>query len=341
MTTRTNQCWRLGGRPSGEISDEDFSWSEEEVPALEDGTLLVRTVYLSLDPTNRIWMSDQDQYMEPVSVGEVMRGMAVGVVEESKHAGFAAGDLVTGLLGWQRYAVSDGTQLEKLPAIPGVPLDAYMGLLSHIGATAYFGLLELGEPKAGETVLVSAAAGAVGSLVGQLAKIQGCRVVGIAGSDEKCAWIKDELGFDAAINYKSEDVGKALDTHCEGGIDVYFDNVGGSILDAALARMNLHGRIPTCGLISTYNASEPPPGPYHYSAIVMKRLRIQGFIVSDYASRFPEAMQKLAGWLGEGKLRYRLDITEGLENAPNALRQMFAGGNIGKSAIKVSDEPAS
>jgi NADPH-dependent curcumin reductase CurA len=338
--TRNNQLWRLGGRPVGEIRDEDFSWYEEPVPAVQDGHVLARTIYLSIDPTNRIWMSDMDQYMPPVQVGEVMRGITLSVIEESRHPGFAAGDVVTGLLGWQRYALSDGSNITKLSRHPGVPLDAFMAVLSMHGATAYFGLLDVGKPQAGETVVVSAAAGAVGSLVGQIAKIHGCQVVGIAGSAEKCRWITEELGFDAAIDYRHEDVGKALDLHCPEGIDVYFDNVGGEILDAALARMNLRGRIPTCGLISAYNATKPVPGPYHYARILMRRLRIEGFIVLDYAPRYAEAMQALGAWLAEGKLKYRLDVVPGLENAPAALRRMFAGGNVGKEVVMVSEEPA-
>jgi NADPH-dependent curcumin reductase CurA len=338
--TRMNQLWRLGGRPLGGVTDEDFTWHEEPVPALQDGHVLARTIYLSIDPTNRVWMSDMDQYMPPVQVGEVMRGGTLSVIEESKHPGFAPGDIVSGLLGWQKYAVSDGSNIVKLPVDPRLPLDAYMAVFGPIGATAYFGLLDITKPKAGETVVVSAAAGAVGSLVGQIAKIHGCQVVGIAGSPEKCRWLTEELGFDAAIDYKHEDVGQGLDTHCPEGIDVYFDNVGGPILDAALKRMNLFGRISACGLISSYNATKPQPGPYHYGNIVMKRLRVQGFIVFDYAPRYPEAMQALAGWLAEGKLKYGLDVVEGLEQAPNALRRLFAGANVGKELVKVSEEPA-
>jgi NADPH-dependent curcumin reductase CurA len=338
--TRMNQLWRLGGRPMGDIRDEDFSWHEEPVPALQDGHVLARTIYLSIDPTNRIWMSDMDQYMPPVQVGEVMRGITLSVIEESRHPGFAPGDVVSGLLGWQRYAVSDGSNIQKLDWDRRLSLDVFMAVLSMHGATAYFGLLDVGKPVAGETVVVSTAGGAVGSLVGQIAKIHGCQVVGIAGSAEKCRWITEELGFDAAIDYRNEDVGKALDQHCPEGIDVYFDNVGGEILDAVLVRMNLHGRIPTCGLISMYNASKPVPGPYHYASILMRRLRIEGFIILDYAPRFPEAMHALAGWLIEGKLRYKLDVVDGLENAPAALRRMFAGGNVGKEVVKVSEIPA-
>ncbi|WP_428265115.1 NADP-dependent oxidoreductase [Haliangium sp.] len=335
---RINQSWRLARRPVGPLREGDLSWHEEPVGELADGQVLTRVVYLSIDPTNRIWMSDMPQYMEPVQIGDVMRGMAVGVVEESKNPLFQAGDLVNGVLGWQRYAVSDGSDLTKLPPVP-VPFESFMTVLNHIGATAYFGLLEIGKPKAGETVVVSAAAGAVGSLVGQIAKIQGCRVVGIAGSEDKCRWITDELGFDAAIDYKREDVPTALDQHCPDGIDVYFDNVGGAILDAVLPRLNLFARVPLCGLISVYNATEPVPGPYNYGSILMKRARVEGFIVLDYIPRLDEAFEKLGAWMAAGKLRYRLDLFEGLERAPAAIEHMFAGGNIGKLAVKVSDEP--
>ena len=340
MTARMNQQWRLAARPAGEVKDSDFSWHEEPVPALADAQLLVRNVYLSIDPTNRMWMSDMEGYMPPVELGAVMRGMTLGVVEESRHPGFAAGDLVSGILGWQRYAVTDGQGLTKLPKGAPLPLTAFMAVLNHIGATAYFGLLEIAKPQAGETVVVSAAAGAVGSLVGQIAKIQGCRVVGIAGSAEKCRWITEDLGFDAAIDYKAEDVGKMLDVHCPDGIDVYFDNVGGAILDAVLARINLHARISLCGLISAYNAKEPVPGPYNYANLLIKRARVEGFIILDYNPRFDEAMKPLGQWLAEGRLKYRVDVAEGLEQAPAALRRLFTGEKVGKLAVKISDEPA-
>lgn len=340
MSARMNAQWRLAARPQGEIKDSDFSWHEEAVPALEDGQVLVRSVYLSIDPTNRIWMSDMKQYMAPVGLGEVMRGKIHGVVEESRHPDFAAGDIVFGLGGWQRYAVMAASDLFKLPGHAPFPLTAFAAVLNDIGATAYFGLLDIGKPQVGETVVVSAAAGAVGSLVGQIAKIQGCRVVGIAGSADKCAWIRDELGFDAAIDYRTENVGKMLGVHCPDGIDVYFDNVGGAILDAVLARINLRARIPLCGLISSYNATERTPGPYNYANILMKRARVEGFIILDYAPRFGEAVAKLGQWLAEGRLRYRLDVVEGLEHAPAALRGLLTGSNIGKRVVKVSDEPA-
>ncbi len=305
--------------------------------AAGEGEVAVRVLYISLDPTNRIWMNAADSYLPMIPLGEVMRGGGIGVVTESKHPGFAVGDTVQGLLGWQDYFVGVPATLSKVPAIPGLPLTAWFGLLGHIGLTAYFGLLDVGQAKAGETVLVSAAAGAVGSLVGQLAKIQGCRAVGLAGSDEKCAWLR-ELGYDAAINYRTENVIGALKTHCPDGIDVYFDNVGGETLEAALSMINLHGRIAVCGMISQYNAKAPAPGPRNLANLIIKRARMEGFLVSDFYSRAGEAVPKLIGWHQQGKLHYKLDVVEGLEAAPRALRRLFDGSNTGKLVVKLSSE---
>ena len=271
MKREINRQFRLASRPVGDIKESDFEYREEPIPSPQEGEVLVRTIYLSLDPTNRIWMSDMEQYMPPVEIGEVMRGLIIGVVEESKNPNFQQGDLVSGPLGWQDYAITEGNSGFSLTGLPDplpYPLTAFMGPLGATGCTAYFGLLDIGQPKEGETVVVSAAAGAVGSIVGQIAKIKGCRVVGITGSDEKCHWLVEELGFDAAINYKTADLESAIAQACPDGIDVYFDNVGGSILDAVLTKINLHARIPLCGLISTYNATEPVPGPYNYSQIL-------------------------------------------------------------------------
>ena len=339
MSARRNQLWKLVSRPHGMVKESDFEWAEEPVAALEDGQVLVRTIYLSLDPTNRIWASDTEGYMPPVALGAVMRGSGIGMVEESRNPSFHRGDLVQGLLGWQRYSTSDGGGLAPVPKGLPVPLEAFAAVLNHIGATAYFGLLELGQPKEGETLVVSAAAGAVGSLVGQIGKIRGCRVVGIAGTDEKCAWLTGELGFDGAINRRTADLGAELDRQCPGGIDIYFDNVGGPILDTVLTRMKLHGRIPLCGMISGYNAVELPPGPKHFANILLRRLRVEGFIIIDYADRFMEAAAHLATWLATGKLRYRLDLVDGLEQAPQALNRLFTGDNTGKLAVRVSEAP--
>ena len=334
---RMNKQWRLKHRPEGEIKEGDLELVSVPVPELKDGQVLVRTVYLSLDPTNRIWMSDMDQYMPPVEVGDVMRGGGLGIVVESRHSNLSPGDVVQGgLSGWQEYFIADGAMLPKLPNDGSIPLDAFMSVLGATGMTAYFGLLDIGQPKAGETVVVSAAAGAVGSLVGQIAKIKGCRVVGIAGSDEKCAWITKDLGFDAAINYKKENVLESLKRHCPKGIDVYFENVGGEILDAVLTLINVGGRIPLCGLISTYNATDPVPGPYMFRNILMKRVRVQGFIITDYLPRFPEGVAQMGQWLGEGKLKYKVDIVKGLENAASAVNKLFTGENQGKLLVEVS-----
>lgn len=334
MTAQVNRQWRLAARPVGMIKETDFQFTTEPVPEIKDGQVLVRNQYLSLDPTNRGWAA-ADTYLPAVKIGDVMRGGTIGVVEQSRNERFPQGTLVQGLLGWQDYAVSEGAGLTILPDNPAIPPTAFMGLFGHIGLTAYFGLLDVGEPKAGETLVVSAAAGAVGSLVGQIGKIIGCRVVGIAGSDEKCRWITEELGFDAAINYKTEPVLESLKKHCPKGIDIYFDNVGGKILDAALALINLGARVVICGLISQYNATEPVPGPYNFTNILIRRARVEGFIVMDYMPRAQEAVAALSKWLAEGKIKYRVEIIEGLENAPQGLTKLFDGSNSGKLIVKV------
>jgi len=337
----SNRQWVLRQRPEGEVSEGDLELVDAPKPEAGDGEMLIRTIYLSLDPTNRIWMSDMDQYMPPVEIGDVMRGGTLGVVEQSNLDGFDVGDIVVpGLGGWQDYTVSDGTGVSKIPAGLGIPLDAFMSVLGATGMTAYFGLLDIGNPQPGETVVVSAAAGAVGSTVGQIAKIKGCRVVGIAGSDEKCKWVVDDLGFDACINYKTENVLEALRRECPDGIDVYFENVGGDILDAVLTLINQNARIPLCGLISTYNAEGDVPGPYMFRNILMKRARVEGFIIIDFLERFAEGQAEMGQWLAEGKLKYRTDIVDGLETAPTALKRLFTGENIGKLLVRVSDEPA-
>lgn len=340
MEAKINRQWRLAARPMGLIKESDFKWHEEPVPIPGDDEILVRNIYLSLDPANRGWVREAKSYITPVAIGEVMRGITIGVVEQSHHGAFQAGDIVQGILGWQEYALTDGTGLTQLPRDPSLPLAAYLGLFGIIGPTAYFGLLDIGKPKAGETLVVSAAAGAVGSLVGQIGKIKGCRVVGIAGTDEKCHWITEELGFDAAINYKTEPVHERLRTHCPNGIDVYFDNVGGEILDAVLSLINVRARIAICGLISQYNAVEPVPGPYNFRSILTQRARVEGFIILDHMGRFQEAYEDLGNWMAEGKIQYRVDIIDGLENAPRGINKLFEGTNKGKLIVKVSKEPS-
>jgi NADPH-dependent curcumin reductase CurA len=339
MQKSINRQWRLANRPVGDIKESDFEYREEPISHPQDGEVLVRNIYLSLDPTHRIWMSDRPQYMPPVKIGEVMRGLVIGIVEESKNPQFQSGDLVSGMLGWQDYATVSPQNLIKLPKPLPSPLIAFMGPLSFIGCTAYFGLLDIGKPQAGETVVVSAASGAVGSLVGQIAKIKGCHVVGITGSDDKCQWLREELGFDAVINYKTADLIPALAKSCPNGIDIYFENVGGAILDAVLTQMNLNARIPLCGLISTYNAEEPVPGPYNFSQILMKRVLVKGFIVSDYVQQWNVAFQEIGKWLQEGKIKYTQEIVQGLENAPQAILRLFDANKMGKLIIKISDEP--
>lgn len=341
LANRVNRQWRLANRPDREAgaSEDNFRLEEAPVPDIADGQALVRTIYLSLDPTQRIWMSEMDQYMEPVAVGDVMRGGTIGIVEESRSDDLAPGDIVQGFWGWQDYAAVEAAALRaKIPA-DDTPLLDYMAVLGAIGCTAYFGLLDICDPQPGETVVVTAAAGAVGSVVGQIAKIKGCRVVGIAGGPEKCAWIKNDLGFDAAIDYRSEDVPAALAAKCPDGVDAVFENVGGDLLDASLALLNLNARIALCGLIAQYNAAGPVPGPKMFHNILMKRAMVKGFIILDYMPRFPEALADLRKWIAEGRIKYRADVVDGLENAPQALGKLFTGANKGKLVVRVSEDP--
>ncbi len=334
--SKTNVQWLLASRPQGMPSTDNFQRNEAVVPELGDRQVLVRVVYLSLDPTNRIWMNEADSYLPAIPLGGVMRGGAIGFVEESMNPTFAVGDLVQGLLGWQQFYLSaTGKDLTKLPNLP-IPLDAHFGLLAHIGFTAYFGLLDIGQPQEGETLVVSAAAGAVGSLTGQIGKIKGCRVVGIAGSDDKCKWLTEELGFDAAVNYRKGDLQTQLKAACPKGIDIYFENVGGATLEAVLALINDNARIPLCGMISQYNSETAEPGPRNLASLVMHRGMMKGFIVLDYAPRFAEAAKELITWYATGKLKYRTDIVQGIDNAPGALLKLFNGTNTGKLLVEVS-----
>tara|TARA_B100001113_G_scaffold194793_1_gene159744 strand:+ start:1926 stop:2954 length:1029 start_codon:yes stop_codon:yes gene_type:complete len=340
-SNRTNRSWRLRQRPEGIIDENDLELVTEEIPKLQKGQVLAKTIYFSLDPTNRIWMSDIDQYMEPVEIGDIMRaGGSLAIVEESKTPHVKAGDIVQGGMhgGWQEYFVIPGEEAVAIQSEKSIPLTALISVLGFTGPTAYFGFLDIGQPKRGETVVVSAAAGAVGSIVCQLAKIKGCRVVAIAGKDEKCSWLKNDLKVDEVINYKKEDILESLKEKCPDGIDIYFENVGGETLDAALTLMNNYGRIPVCGLISMYNDWESP-GPKMFRNILMKRLTVKGFLVSDYLDRYAESLEALSGWMAEGKIQYKVDIVEGIENAPSAVNKLFTGENTGKLVIKVSDEP--
>jgi NADPH-dependent curcumin reductase CurA len=336
---KTNHQWLLAARPDGSAKESDFRWVETPVPALADGQVLARLAYLSLDPTNRIWMNEADSYLPALKLGDVMRGLGIGVVEESRHPSLGPGDLVQGFFGWQQYAVLPGPALNKLPRGLPVPTTAFFGLLGHIGLTVYFGLLDICDPKPGETLVVSTAAGAVGSLVGQIGKIKGLRVVGLTGTDEKCHWIKDELGYDAAINYKTENVREALLRHCPEGIDVYFDNVGGETLETVLDLINLRARISVCGMISQYNDGQfPMPGPRNLVNLIMKRARMEGFLCTDYSNRGEEAFTAMIGWHLQGKLKYHVDIVQGLENAPKALAKLFNGSNAGKLIVQAGAE---
>ncbi len=335
MPDSINKIFRLKTRPSGRVSKNDFIREESRLEDVAQGFARVRVEYISLDPTNRIWMTDMPQYMPPVGLGDVMRGFGVGVVTESQSPLLKSGDRVSGLLGWQTVATLPAVSLQKVPDMEPLPPSVVLGPLGMTGATAYFGLLDIGKPQAGETLVVSAAAGAVGSIVGQIGKINGLKVVGIAGGDTKCDWLTNDLGFDAAINYKSESFSQQLADACSSGIDIYFDNVGGEILDKVLPHMNLFGRIPLCGMISVYNAEQPVPGPYQFSQILMKRIRLQGFIILDYARRMPEALNAIQGWLKNDRIKYKETVVEGFDSLPDALNMLFSGDNIGKLMVRV------
>ena len=338
MKNDVNRQFRLKKRPVGRIQNSDFDYVEAPIPEPAEGEALVRNLYLSLDPTNRIWMSDMDQYLPPVELGEIMRGGGIGQVVASKSPNYKVGDLVTGLVGWQDYLLVKPDAMFPLSQLPKglpIPLPTMMAACGMTGLTAYFGLLELGKPKAGDTVVVSAAAGAVGSVVGQIAKIKGCRTVGIAGGAEKCRLIKEEFGFDEAVDYKAPDWREQLIRATPNGIDVNFENVGGEIMEAIMPRMNLWGRMPLCGMISTYNATEPVKADF--TPILMRRIGIQGFIVIDFAAKYGEGAAQLAQWVLEGKIKSKETIVEGLEKAPTAVNMLFDGTNVGKLIVKIAD----
>lgn len=331
----TNHKFLLASRPVEMPKHNNWTFAEEPVQEPKEGELVVQLLYISLDPAMRIWIKDVPSYMPPVAIGEVMRALGVGVVTASRNPRFTVGDHVSGLFGVQEYARTDGRGVTKVDA-KVFPLPKYLSVLGMPGMTAYFGLLDTGQPKAGETVVVSAAAGAVGSLVGQIAKIKGCRVVGIAGGTEKCRHITQELGFDAAIDYKSEDVRLSLRKHCPEGIDVYFDNVGGAILDTVLAQIKLRARIVICGAISQYNNSGPIAGPSNYLSLLMNRATMKGTLVLDYADRYAQAGAEMASWMAAGRLKSREDIVEGLATFPETLLKLFKGENMGKLMLKVN-----
>ncbi len=333
-TATTNRQFRLAARPVGMPKRSDWELTTEPVPEPGEGQVLVQVLYLSLDPAMRGWMNEGRSYIPPVGIGEVMRAMGAGRVLKSRYAGIAGGDYVTGVFGVQEYAAIDGAKVTKVDPTT-VPLPVYVSVLGATGMTAYFGLLDVGKPEPGQTVVVSGAAGAVGSIVGQIAKIEGCRAVGIAGGAEKCKFIVDELGFDAAIDYKSENVAKALRAHCPKGIDVYFDNVGGEILDACLVNLARRARVVLCGAISQYNATTAVQGPKNYMMLLVTRSRMEGFVVFDYADRYAEGARRLAQWLKEGRLKSNEHIVKGFETFPETLLKLFAGENTGKLILEV------
>lgn len=336
MTDLVNRQWLLARRPRGQISDEDFQWVEQPVPEPADGQVLIRNLFLSCDPTQRGWLA-RDTYLPAVAIGEVVRSIAAGEVVQSKLPDFETGQLVQGLFGWQDYiAAAPGTPSSPTPIFPNVPIEAALGVLGLNGLTAYFGLLDIGRPEAGQTVVVSGAAGATGSAAGQIAKIKGCRVIGIAGGPDKCRYLK-ELGFDEAIDYKKDDIGARLKETCPKGIDIYFDNVGGEILEKALGRLARRGRVVLCGAIAQYNDETPAPGPRNLSQLIVQRGRMEGFLASDYMRRAAEAFPDLYTWVMEGKLKYQVDVVNGLENAPAALARLFKGENQGKQLVKIAD----
>jgi NADPH-dependent curcumin reductase len=337
LIDRVNRQWLLKSRPSGMVEPSNFELRESHVPEPGDGEFLVRNLYLSLDPAMRAWLTDVRSYVPPVAIGEVMRGGTVGRVIDSRKPGYEQGELVLGAFGWQDYAISDGSGMMPVNKVPeGVSPTMPLGVLGLTSLTAYFGLKEIAKPKEGETVVISGAAGATGSVAGQLAKHWGCRVIGIAGGPEKCEWLTTELGFDGAIDYKSENVLARLRELCPKGIDVFWDNVGGAILEAALGSLAMHARIVLCGAISNYNA-DAPSGPRNYMNLLVRRARMEGFVVFDYFPRADEAMAALVPLVTEGKIRYREDVREGLENAPAALVDLYTGANRGKLLVKIAD----
>ena len=329
----TNRQFLLAAIPSGMPKESDFRLVEAPVPALAAGQVLLRTKFLSVDPYMRGRMNGVRTYADPVLVGQLMVGGTVGEVVQSQNPQFKPGDAVSGYWGWQEFAISDGAGLQKLdPSV--APISTALGILGMPGMTAYFGFLDICQPKPGETVLVSGAAGAVGSLVGQIAKIKGCRAVGVAGADSKVDWITRELGFDAAFNYKTtQDYAAKLKELCPGGIDCYFDNTGGPVTDAVLPLLNVHARISICGQISQYNSARPEPGVRPYAFLLTKQARAEGFIVTQFADRFPQGIAQMAQWLREGKLKYREEIVRGFENAPRALIGVLSGANTGKMLV--------
>ena len=332
-----NKQWILNSFPKGDIKDTDLVLKDSDIADVQDNEILIRNIYLSLDPANRGWMSGQATYVDAMQIGDVMRGGTIGIVEKSNNQKFTVGDYVNSMGGWQEYSISDGKGVQIIPKNTGLELNAFMSVMGMTGMTAYFGLLDITNPQPGETLVVSAAAGAVGSIVCQIGKIKGCKVIGITGSDEKGKWLKDELKIDDVINYKKEDLRSKLKELCPEGIDIYFENVGGQITEAVINRMNVKGRIALCGLISGYNSETVVPGPA-WGHLLIKRIKLQGFIIFDYQKRAMEAFQDIGKWIGEGKIKYKNDIVPGLENASVAIKKLFSGENNGKLIVQISKE---
>jgi NADPH-dependent curcumin reductase len=338
--TATNAQWRLAARPVGLPKPTDWDYVEEPAAEPADGQFSVQLEYLSLDPAMRGWMNEVRSYVPPVGIGEVMRAGGLGRVVQSSHPDYEAGDLVSGMFGVQRYALSDGSGVNRVDTTLA-PAPVWLGALGMTGLTAYFGLLDIGRPEPGQTVVVSGAAGAVGSVAGQIARIKGCRVVGIAGGPDKCEWLTEQLGFDAAIDYKAGEVRAQLREHTPEGVDVYFDNVGGEILDEVLRRLARGARVVICGAISQYNAEQPPKGPANYMQLLVMRASMTGFLVFDFAQRYREGVVQLAEWLQSGELVSREDVVEGsLERFPEVFLMLFRGENTGKLILQLTQDRA-
>lgn len=339
MRNDVNRQVLLKARPTGIPQAEHFEIVERPLPAPGDGQVLVRNLYLSVEPAMRGWVSAVANYSEPVPLGGVMRSIAAGRIVESRHADWKAGDLIVGMFGWQDYAVVDPAAIQTRVTDGAAPLSAWLGVLGINGLTAYFGLLDAGQPKAGETVVVSTAAGSVGSCVGQIAAIKGCRTVGIAGGSTKVALCRDAFGYDAAIDYQQGDLDAALAAACPNGVDVYFDNTAGAISDAVLTRLNVGARVVICGTASIASWDPVPLGPRVERHLLVKRARMQGILIFDYAARYEEGRAELARWVREGRLHYREDILEGIDKAPDAIAGLYRGENLGKRLIRIADAP--
>ena len=336
MADALNHRVLLAQRPEGLVREDDFTHDAQPIPEPGDGELLVRTEWLGIDATVRTWLSKAEGYIEPVAIGDAVRCSGIGRVVTSKSDKIAAGQLVATLTGWQEYVVVTDDPMLTTPLADDMDPHAALGVFGSSGLTAYVGLTEIGKIKEGETVVVSAAAGATGSIAVQIAKLHGCRVIGITGTDEKCSWLVDELGIDGAINHRTDDVQARLRELCPKRVDVFFDNTGGPILDAVLGRLADRARVVLCGAISSYNDHHKPPGPPNYLNLISRRARMEGFISWDYWGRWAEITETLAGWIAEGKLKHRSHVFEGLESAPQALNAMFTGDNIGKIVIRVA-----